>query len=397
MAFCNAPAFISYTEFIRLPRVSLKAMGPSRRFWRIVRCVCVFAAAMGFEDGTDACETACPGISDLLTNAEPLMEANSLQSKEETWNLYCENKTIMDCATSSCAGTLVLGKVIFKSDADELSCVCGSCPDVVKFKEILAHLIFSQTLQQEWDYGCPAVSTMTCMKQSCAEYYGSYPPPSIKDKEVFQTSGADNCTAQNLSTTFPENWTVPAMPTANPHLEKCKTSCPEYMAMDTAAGNLTWLRDYDGAQNVRCAASNSTNQCIIDDPDCYAFFGLNRFNLTKEEEVMQFDCGCGTCPNVSKALPVRWELTAGNLRFGCQAVDTLECVKNSVACKSMAVQLQATIQQLPTARQDCENAGYPTNFGEAIPPEMSSRTTRTTPSHFWLVFGALFCAVLSFS
>eukprot|EP00434_Breviolum_minutum_P027946 symbB.v1.2.024725.t1/scaffold2361.1/size81382/1 len=271
-------------------------MGPSRGFWRIVRCVCVFATAMGFEDGTDACETACPGISDLLTNAEPLMEANSLQSKEEAWNLYCENKTIMDCATSSCAGTLVLGKVIFKSDADELSCVCGSCPDVVKFKEILAHLIFSQTLQQEWDYGCPAVSTMTCMKQSCAEYYGSYPPPSIKDKEVFQTSGADNCTAQNLSTTFPENWTVPAMPTANPHLEKCKTSCPEYMAMDTAAGNLTWLRDYDGAQNVRCATSNSTNQCIIDDPDCYAFFGLNRFNLTKEEEVMQFDCGCGTCP-----------------------------------------------------------------------------------------------------
>ena len=141
------------------------------------------------------------------------------------------------------------------------------------------------------------------------------PPPSIKDKEVFQTSGADNCTAQNLSTTFPENWTVPAMPTANPHLEKCKASCPEYMAMDTAAGNLTWLRDSDGAQNLRCAASNSTNQCIIDDPDCYALFGLNRFNLTKEEEVMQFDCGCGTCPNVSKALPVRWELTAGNLRL----------------------------------------------------------------------------------
>ena len=164
------------------PRFSLKAIGPSRGFWRIVGfAFCAFATALGFEDGTDACETACPGISDLLTNVEPLMEANSLQSKEEAWKMYCENKTIMDCATSSCAGTLVLGKVIFKSDADELSCVCGSCPDVVKFKEILAHLIFSQTLQQEWDYGCPAVSTVTCMKQSCAAYYDAH-SPSIKNK-----------------------------------------------------------------------------------------------------------------------------------------------------------------------------------------------------------------------
>ena len=48
MAFCNAPAFISYTEFIGLPRFSLNAMGPSRGFWRIVGfAFCVFADGDG--------------------------------------------------------------------------------------------------------------------------------------------------------------------------------------------------------------------------------------------------------------------------------------------------------------------------------------------------------------
>jgi len=366
--------------------------------WRIV-LACLTGAAMGFEDGTDACETACPGISDLLTSAKTFMDAKTLEGKEEAWKMYCEKKSTMDCAFSSCDGTLVLGQLMYKSQADELSCVCGSCPDLVKFKEIQIHLIFSQTSQQEWDYGCPAVSTVTCMKQSCAEYYDAY-SPAIKDKDVFQTNGAENCTALNLSTSFPENWTVPASPTLNPHLEKCQKSCPDYMAMNTEVSNLSMYRDYDGAQNVLCAASTSTNQCIIDDPDCYALFGLNRLSLTKEEEIMQFDCGCGTCPNVSKALTVLTELRTAvqsqHMRIGCQAVDTLDCVLTSVACKATAARNQAAIQMFPTARRDCEHSGYPTNFGELI-PEMST-STRPTTSHWLVFFGALMnCAVVSFS
>lgn len=380
------------------PRFSLKAIGPSRGFWRIVGfAFCAFATALGFEDGTDACETACPGISALLTSAKPFMDAKTLEGKEAAWNLYCENKTTMDCATSSCDGTLVLGHLLFKSFSDELSCVCGSCPDVVKFKEIQAHLLFSQTSEQEWDYGCPAVSTVTCMKQSCAAYYDAH-SPSIKNKAVFQTNGANNCTALNLSTSFPENWTVPAWPPVDPRVERCQKSCPDYMAMTTKATEMAYLRDYDGAQNLRCGANTSTNQCMIDDPDCYALLGLNRFSLTKDEEMMQFDCGCGTCPNVSKALAVLAQLSttvqSQYMSVGCQAVDTLDCVTTSVACKSTAANLQTTIQMFPTARRDCESEGYPTNFGEMIPDMSTSTPTR---SHWLVFFGALSCAVLSFS
>jgi len=36
----------------------------------------------------DACETACPGISALLTSAKPFMDAKTLEGKEAAWNLY---------------------------------------------------------------------------------------------------------------------------------------------------------------------------------------------------------------------------------------------------------------------------------------------------------------------
>ena len=45
------------------------------------------------------------------------------------------------------------------------------------------------------------------------------------------------------------------------------------------------------------------------------------------------------------------------MSVGCQAVDTLDCVTTSVACKSTAANLQTTIQMFPTARRDCENEG----------------------------------------
>ena len=45
------------------------------------------------------------------------------------------------------------------------------------------------------------------------------------------------------------------------------------------------------------------------------------------------------------------------MSVGCPAVDTLDCVTTSVACKSTAANLQSTIQMFPTARRDCENEG----------------------------------------
>ena len=49
---------------------------------------------------------------------------------------------------------------------------------------------------------------------------------------VFQTTGADNCTALNLSTSFPGNWTVPAWPPVDPRVERCS------LALASASENL---------------------------------------------------------------------------------------------------------------------------------------------------------------
>ena len=44
----------------------------------------------------DACETACPGISALLTSAKPFMDAKTLEGKEAAWNLYLWHPLAME-------------------------------------------------------------------------------------------------------------------------------------------------------------------------------------------------------------------------------------------------------------------------------------------------------------